>query len=96
MAASDLEAGELIIDLLGVTDCDTAGITALVRIARGCDLVGWRVILSPVGPTVAAVLKRNGFSGWLEDASGPRERLDSGPNADESTMDEEAGSTSGR
>ena len=96
VAASDLEAGELIIDLRGVTDCDTSGVAALVRIARGCDLVGWRVILSPVGPTVAAVLKRNGFSGWLEGASGPRERLDSGPDADESTMDDHAGSTSRR
>ena len=93
VAASDLEPGELIVDLLGVTDCDTSGVAALVRIARGCDLVGWRVVLSSVGPTVAEMLKRDGFAGWFEDAGGPSKRLDSRLDPKKSTMDEKARGT---
>jgi len=86
-ASGEREPGELIIDLLEVTDCDTSGVAALVRIARGCDLVGCRMVLASVGPRVADVLERNGFAGWFEGAPARGDPSPLGP-ASESTVDE--------
>jgi ABC-type transporter Mla MlaB component len=80
VAATAREPGVLIIDLLAVTECDTPGVAALVRIARGCDLVSWRVVLSSAGQLIVDMLERNGFTGWFEEVCGPRKPLRPGSN----------------
>jgi anti-sigma B factor antagonist len=59
-------AGVLVLDLGGVTYCDSVGIAALVRIRMACDRAAWRLRLAHVGPAVRRLLDITGLGAWLE------------------------------
>ncbi len=62
------ERGEVIVDLGGVTYCDSVGIAALVHIHRACEAAGWRLRLTQAGPQMRSLLDITGLDGWLDDS----------------------------
>jgi anti-sigma B factor antagonist len=60
------DGGELTLDLTGLTFCDSAGVTALVRLRQWCERVGWTIQTINVGPTVRRILVDfTGLGGYL-------------------------------
>lgn len=57
---ADEPAGELLLDLSGVTFCDSAGVALLVRLYRRCRASGTRLALLDVPRRPARVLRELG------------------------------------
>jgi anti-anti-sigma factor len=58
--------GELTLDLAGLTFCDSAGVSALVRLRQWCAEVGWTIQTVNLTPMVRRILVDfTGLGGYL-------------------------------
>lgn len=65
-------AGVLSVDLAGVTFCDSAGITALVKVRHECDELGWTLsVIDLSKPVRRVVVDLMGLGPFLNVADHP-------------------------